>query len=122
MTLIIGGAGQGKLDYVLSQLHIDPEQVSLEPGEGKRVLAHLETWLRREEDPMPALEAFLNERPDGVILCDEVGSGVVPMDRGERAWRERVGRTCCALAERAGCVIRLYCGIASILKGELEWN
>ena len=66
---------------------------------------------------MPALEAYLRRRPDGVILCDEVGCGVVPMDSADRAWRERVGRTCCALAERADKVVRLYCGIPSMIKG-----
>ena len=122
MTLIIGGAGQGKLAYALSQLHMEMDQVARDPWEGKPILSGLETWLRDETDPMPALERFLTERPGAVILCDEVGCGVVPMDREDRAWRERVGRTCCALAERANCVIRLYCGIPSILKGEPEWN
>ena len=82
----------------------------------------LETWLRGETEPIPVLERLLKERPHVVILCNEVGSGVVPMDRDDRAWRERVGRTCCTLAERADCVIRMYCGIPSILKGEPEWN
>ena len=122
MTLIIGGAGQGKLAYALSQLHVGMEQVSRDPSEGKPILSGLESWLRTELDPMPALERFLSEQPAAVILCDEVGSGVVPMDREAREWRERVGRTCCALAERADCVIRMYCGIPSVLKGEAEWN
>ncbi len=122
MTLIIGGAGQGKLAYALAQLHMGMDQVARAPSEGKPVLAGLEAWLRGETDPMPALERFLERRPRAVILCDEVGSGVVPMDREDRDWRERVGRTCCALAELADCVIRLYCGIPSILKGEPEWN
>ena len=122
MTLMIGGAGQGKLAYALSQLHMGMDQVARDPSEGKPILAGLETWLRDETNPMPALERFLAQRPGAVILCDEVGCGVVPMDREDRAWRERVGRTCCALAERADCVIRMYCGIPSILKGEVEWN
>ena len=69
-------------------------------------------------DPLAALEAYLRRRPDAVILCDEVGCGVVPMDRTDREWRERVGRTCCYLAERAERVIRVYCGIPMVLKGE----
>ena len=122
MTVVIGGAGQGKLEYVLSQLHVGKDEVSYDPEAAKAVVAGLETWLRGETEPMPVLERLLEDRPDVVILCNEVGSGVVPMDRGGRAWGERVGRTCCALAERAGCVIRMYCGIPSIIKGEPEWN
>ena len=122
MTLIIGGAGQGKLAYALEQLHVGQEAVASDLAQEGAILAGLERWLRQETDPMPALERLLEVRPHVVILCNEVGSGVVPMDREERTWRERVGRTCCALAERAGCVIRMYCGIPSIIKGEPEWN
>ena len=122
MTLIIGGAVQGKLAYAMEQLHVGQEAVASDPAQEGAILAGLERWLRQETDPMPALERLLEVRPRVVILCNEVGSGVVPMDREERAWRERVGRTCCAMAERAACVIRLYCGIPSILKGEPEWN
>ena len=122
MNLVIGGAGQGKLAWALAMTGLDGSAVSRTPADPRPILAGLETWLRDETNPMPALERFLAQRPGAVILCDEVGCGVVPMDREDRAWRERVGRTCCALAERADCVIRLYCGIPSILKGEPEWN
>ena len=117
MTLIIGGAGQGKLAYAMEQLHVGQEAVASDPAQEGAILAGLECWLRQETDPMPALERLLEVRPRVVILCNEVGSGVVPMDREERAWRERVGRTCCALAERADKVVRLYCGIPSMIKG-----
>ena len=63
-----------------------------------------------------ALEAWLEAHPEGVVICDEVGCGVVPMDREERAWREQVGRTCCRLAERAAAVYRVTCGLGVRLK------
>lgn len=122
MTLIIGGAGQGKLAYALDMLQLNGEQVSSDPRQSAPVISALERWMREEENPIPALEALLEERPDVVILCDEVGSGVVPVDAADRRWRERVGRTCCELAKRAECVIRLYCGIPTVLKGETPWN
>ena len=117
MILVIGGVGQGKLSWALRFTGLPADQVSGRPEDCPPILCRLETWLKTEEDPMPALEAYLRRRPDGVILCDEVGCGVVPMDSADRAWRERVGRTCCALAERADKVIRLYCGIPSMIKG-----
>ena len=123
MTLVIGGAGQGKLALTLRLLGMDPSQAGSAPEENPPVLNHLETWLKTQPDPLPALEAYLTRRPDAVILCDEVGCGVVPMDRADRDWRERVGRTCCALAERADLVIRVYCGIPTVLKGDgTLWN
>ena len=118
MTLIIGGAGQGKLRCALAFTGLNASQAGNLPEENPPILNHLETWLKTAADPLPALEAYLARRPDAVILCNEVGCGVVPMDRADRDWRERVGRTCCYLAERAERVIRVYCGIPMVLKGE----
>lgn len=50
------------------------------------------------------------------IIMNEVGSGVVPMDRDERIWREAVGRVSCLFAERAEQVYRLIAGIPQRLK------
>ena len=119
MMLIVGGAGQGKLSFALRRSGLDASQVTEDPRAGKPIVTGLADWMRGEADPLPVLEALILERPDVILLCDEVGCGVVPMDPEDRAWRERVGRTCCALAERADCVIRVYCGIPSLLKGAL---
>lgn len=51
-----------------------------------------------------------------VIIMNEVGSGVVPMDRDERLWREAVGRVSCLYAKRADRVYRLIAGIPQRLK------
>lgn len=122
MRLIIGGAGQGKLTYALSSTQLDESAVSRDPAQPRPILAGLETWLRTAEDPWPTLEALLTAQPDVVILCDEVGCGVVPLDPADRAWRERVGRVCCLLAQRADSVVRLCCGIPTVLKGTSPWN
>ena len=49
-----------------------------------------------------------------IVMATEVGGGVVPMDAGEAA-----GRLACLLAARAGCVVQMFCGIPTVLKGEL---
>ncbi len=54
-----------------------------------------------------------------IVTCSEVGGGVVPLDREERAWREAVGRMSCELASQADAVVRMVCGIPVVLKGEL---
>lgn len=50
------------------------------------------------------------------VSCDEVGCGVVPMDKKQILYREAVGRSCCILAERAERVTRVICGIGVIIK------
>ena len=54
-----------------------------------------------------------------IVIATEVGGGVVPVDAGERAAREAAGRLACLLASRAQCVVQMFCGIPTILKGEL---
>ena len=54
-----------------------------------------------------------------IVLATEVGGGIVPMDAAERAAREASGRLACLLAARADCVVQMFCGIPTVLKGEL---
>lgn len=54
-----------------------------------------------------------------VVIATEVGGGVVPVDPAERTARERAGRLNCLLAERADAVVRVFCGIPMVIKGEL---
>lgn len=54
-----------------------------------------------------------------VVIATEVGGGVVPVSRSERATREAAGRLNCLLAQRAETVVRVFCGIPMVLKGEL---
>ena len=122
MTLVIGGAGQGKLAWALQYTGLAADAVSPDIGDRPAILSHLETWLKEEEYPLPALEAYLRAAPEAVILCDEVGCGVVPVDPAERAWREETGRLCCDLAQRAQRVERIFCGLSMVLKGEGTWK
>ncbi len=54
-----------------------------------------------------------------VIIATEVGGGVVPTDARQRFVREQSGRLACLLAARADCVVQMFCGIPTVLKGEL---
>ena len=118
MILIIGGAGQGKLDYVLQKTGYTPDQVAHTPEEArsKLVFDGLEQWPHLDEG------ALLAVNPDLILICDEVGCGVVPIDPAQRAWREDVGRRCCRLAQRAERVERIFCGLPMTLKGDKPWN
>lgn len=118
--LVIGGVGQGKLDYALKKTGLTMAHVGRDPGEGRPILSGLEAWVRTH--PETTAEQLADGNPDVVILCDEVGCGVVPLDPEERAWRERVGRLCCRLAEHAQGVERIFCGLPMILKGDGVWK
>ena len=66
------------------------------------------------------LEALARELAEyDIVIATEVGGGVVPMDAGARAGWEAAGRLACLLAARADCVVQMFCGIPTVLKGEL---
>lgn len=125
MILIIGGVGQGKLDYVKQRWELGEEDVSEALGE-QRVVYKLEAVIRglqnEGKDPVSVVLAHAKAHPDTIYICDEVGCGVVPVERWERAWREAVGRCCTALAAEAELVERVFCGLPMVLKGEQGEN
>lgn len=88
---------------------------------GRETLSRRAVWdvqeLAARAENLEALAADLS-RYDAVIAT-ETGGGVVPADAGERAAREAAGRLNCLLAERAAAVIRVFCGIPLVIKGEL---
>lgn len=109
MHLIIGGKGQGKLRYALS-LGFAEEDVARALPTNKPILYGLQT-LTREDPTLTAADI-----PDCIVICDELGCGVVPMDFEDRAWRERTGRLLSDLAAKATRVDRVFCGIPMRLK------
>ena len=111
LTLVIGGAASGKREYVKS-LGYAEDAIAGGILDEKPVLDKLQALAARRPDA-DLLPALLEKE---VIICDEVGCGVVPLDPAERALRERVGRLCVRLAERAEQVVRVSCGIAAVLK------
>ena len=50
------------------------------------------------------------------LVSQEVGYGVVPMDAFDRKYREAVGRVCTDLASKSKKVIRVVCGIGTVIK------
>ena len=51
-----------------------------------------------------------------ILVSDEVGYGVVPVDAFDRAYRERVGRICTELAAFSQKVTRVICGAGMVIK------
>ncbi|MGN0968824.1 MAG: bifunctional adenosylcobinamide kinase/adenosylcobinamide-phosphate guanylyltransferase [Oscillospiraceae bacterium] len=128
MVLIVGGKAQGKLGYVKSVLGVSDGEIARDADEARtaRVFDGCSRWVRMclqaGEDADALMDALLEANPDLVLIFDEVGCGVVPVDKEERLWRETVGRMTCRLAQRAERVERVLCGLPMTLKGEGTWN
>lgn len=111
LILVVGGAAAGKTAYVES-LGYSESAIARGVLDERPVLDDLQDLVSRTPDG--DLLPYLLEKK--VVVCREVGCGVVPLDPAERALRERVGRLCVRLAERAEQVVRVSCGIAAVLK------
>ena len=130
---ITGGAYQGKLDYVLTRLAAAP---SIDPEQAPAVFTcqldtqeidfsypvidklHLLVWSLQQQG-RDALQYLIDHRADlngHWLICDDVSSGVVPIDEATRRWRESTGRCSVWLAREAAEVQRLFCGLATCLK------
>ena len=72
--------------------------------------------MQQEQDPAAIIAQGLQEGAVRIVVCDEIGCGVVPMDRLERDWREQTGRILCQIAQQAPSVERVFCGIATEMK------
>ena len=127
MKLIIGGYAQGKLDYVLSKYHLRENVVwdSVLPNnatiQDKPVIVnHFHQWVKQRildgGCPEEEMISFLDDYENCIIICDEIGNGIVPIDKFEREYRERVGRILIQLAKRAEEVERVLCGIGQKIK------
>lgn len=65
-------------------------------------------------------ELFVDElyrnNPDILVVSNELGYGVVPMEKFDRSYRETVGRVCTCIAAKADEVTRVVCGIGMRIK------
>ena len=112
MKLITGGAFQGKTQAALDMTGpgeagiIDGGTCTLQEirnARGPVILDRFHELVRRALDEeaeqsvsLAGLEQLVTDgslgRENLTIVCNELGCGVVPMERADRAWREKTGR------------------------------
>ena len=132
MKLVIGGCFQGKLDYVLNEYKLTESYISenelpseallkkVENQKKRMVLNHFHIWMRNRMlqggNPEQEIMDFVKQHSDMIVISDEIGNGIVPVDAFEREYRERTGRILVRLAEEADEVVRVICGIGQKIK------
>ncbi|MFQ7552808.1 MAG: bifunctional adenosylcobinamide kinase/adenosylcobinamide-phosphate guanylyltransferase [Blautia marasmi] len=98
----------------------DGAKASYEDIFSARCLYHFHEWIRArllENRDLSNLEEELSgKNPEIVLISNELGYGVVPVDAFDRKYREAVGRICTRTAARAKRVVRVTCGIGTVIK------
>lgn len=107
ITLIIGGAFQGKTEFansfnkpIINGLH--------------EIIRDL--YVKGAADVENEVMSLL-AGGDVVVVSDEIGCGIIPLDREEREYREIEGRILCEVAKKAQVVYRMQAGISVKIKG-----
>lgn len=124
MELIVGGHGQGQREWLkqtgkdIGRREISGEDCEIQDIFSCGIINDFQSYVRRFSTDLKEnlVEQLLIVNPEIIILSDEIGCGIVPMEKKERAWRELHGRLCCQLAGQAECVVRVICGIGSRIK------
>lgn len=109
MIMIIGGISQGKRAYANGHY-----------TDADKHIFYLNEFLREHfengSDADFEIEKRIKADPSLIIITDEIGSGVVPIEKKEREFRDFTGEIQVQLAEKADEVIRVICGIGMKIK------
>ena len=126
MKLIIGGAYQGKTDYAMKKYLINSADIidgaALFDADKtgircvKNYQLYVKTLCESGADSIEETRKLIAANPDIVVIMNEIGNGIIPLEKSERIWREETGKTGCFLAEKAETVERIACGICTRIK------
>lgn len=122
-VLLIGGAYQGKRTLARRLFGLCDadfacgETCTAQELRAARAVDGLHRYVRHLLETGAGTEELAQVLCGKIILCDEIGCGVVPFERAQDAWREAVGRLCCELAARADLVVRVQAGLGLAIKG-----
>lgn len=125
MILVFGGAYQGKLRFVAEKYGYGMEDIyrcneNDEIDFSKPVIADLGNYvlgmIRRGENPLEFVHENKCNFKDKIIVITDVGSGIVPMTKEQRLFRDNIGKITQILSRESDEVYRLFCGIGEKLK------
>lgn len=127
MIMITGGAYSGKKAYAKERFGFSDEDI-LNGGECQfeavftaKCIADYQFLVKRlleeKQDAQTFTKRLCEENPNAVIIMNEIGAGIIPLEKSERIWREETGRAGCLISANSSEVIRLVCGIATNIKG-----
>lgn len=126
MKLLFGGAYNGKLRYVKENLGIKEEEIFYCSNEkidfSKKVISGIDRLIYLNVLEGKESLSFFKENKEKlkgkILICDEISSGIVPLKKEERLWREETGKVLQFLSKESEEVYRIFFGIPTRLKGE----
>ncbi len=126
MRLITGGAYQGKTEFAVSEFGIsdikDGEKCDISEVFTVKCIKNYHILIRRlmdeNIDPVEFTVKLCSYNKDITVIMNEVGCGIIPVEKSERLWREMCGRCGCIIAENSYSVARVICGTVTYINGK----
>ncbi|MBP1549117.1 MAG: bifunctional adenosylcobinamide kinase/adenosylcobinamide-phosphate guanylyltransferase [Oscillospiraceae bacterium] len=126
MIMITGGAYEGKTDFVKNHYSCkitDGKSCDFESVFTAECVNNFHILVKRliesGQDVLAFTERLCKENSDLIVITDEIGCGIIPLEKDDRIWREQTGRAGCIIAKNSDTVVRVFCGIPTLIKGEL---
>ncbi len=110
MILVIGGAYQGKKEYVKQNFSVSDDNIFYDFHD------YVFNLVKDGIDPLEYVTNNINDFKDKLIVCNDVSCGIVPIDEVERLFREQLGRTLVYLSKNSDEVHRVFVGLGVRLK------
>ena len=73
-------------------------------------------YILKDINSLQYIKENINFFKDKIIISDEISSGIVPLKKEDRMWREETGKCLQYLSKESSCVYRIFCGIPTIIK------
>ncbi|MDR5587983.1 MULTISPECIES: bifunctional adenosylcobinamide kinase/adenosylcobinamide-phosphate guanylyltransferase [Clostridium] len=126
MILIYGGAYNGKNEFVKKKYNLENKDLfycnNSNLDFSYKVIMGLHMFIKdcvlKKIDTLEIIKENLDILQDKIIVCDEIGSGIVPLNREDRLWREECGKVLQFLSQNSNKVCRIFFGLEEVLKDE----
>lgn len=124
MHFIFGGRHMGMLEYALTlkenaavcEASFGDSDVMLNADIITNVHLLVLHILKSGNSPAAFFEKNMDALQDKIVIGEEIGCGIVPMEPFEREWRDETGRVYQLLAANAQEVTRVWAGLPQKLK------
>ena len=135
MHVIIGGAYNGKRKYVMERLGNRPYEIyegEIPAGAFSKqeyvVITDFEKLVlsHRNHDELEIAELVVRSlkqlawQTNVICICNDIGRGIVPMEKEQRFIRDACGRVYQRLFQEADAVTRVWYGIPEVIKKGMD--
>ena len=124
MIVIFGGSYNGKINYCREKYKCNSSEFFYCNNENlvfdKKVICGLHIFVKscveKNINAVDYLKENIHKLKDKIIISDEINSGVVPVGKENRVYREKCGQSLQLLCKSADEVYRIFFGLEEKLK------